>query len=276
MKTIKYAVSVMVAILATSVIAAGQSKKLIPSVPAGDMVTTPTVVRTGTYPTLSWRISYPSNVGSFATINKGVVTLTKQSYVSVRAIGVGVTGGNANAATSNVDIRMNTGSGFQQLFYGTNADVDPAHVLYTKSLNVGASVNFGGRFEVDNTLSPFYTGNSSNLRVVVLVDGDKIPTTYDLKTSGKLASYLAPYVDGTSKISVGPTSAIVLMEVGASKTTDGEFDYQDIALLVTISDKNNNGHGNNLDGVDSSNPGKGSGGPSGAEDPSGGVDDESK
>ena len=36
----------------------------------------------------------------------------------------------------------------------------------------------------------------------------------------------------------------------------------------------NNGHGNNLDGVDSSNPGKGKGGPNGAVDESGDVDDE--
>jgi len=36
----------------------------------------------------------------------------------------------------------------------------------------------------------------------------------------------------------------------------------------------NNGHGNNIDGVDSSNPGKGKGGPGGGVDPSGTVDDE--
>lgn len=40
--------------------------------------------------------------------------------------------------------------------------------------------------------------------------------------------------------------------------------------------KSNNGHGNNLDGVDSSNPGQGAGGPNGAIDASGLVDDESK
>ena len=38
--------------------------------------------------------------------------------------------------------------------------------------------------------------------------------------------------------------------------------------------KNNNGHGNNVDGVDSSNPGDGGGGPNGAEDTNDGVDDE--
>jgi len=36
----------------------------------------------------------------------------------------------------------------------------------------------------------------------------------------------------------------------------------------------NNGHGNNTDGVDSSNPGQGNGGPNGEVDPSGGMDDE--
>jgi hypothetical protein len=47
--------------------------------------------------------------------------------------------------------------------------------------------------------------------------------------------------------------------------------------LVTFSKKHpNNGHGNNLDGVDSSNPGQGNGGPNGAVDPSGGVDDEAR
>jgi hypothetical protein len=38
--------------------------------------------------------------------------------------------------------------------------------------------------------------------------------------------------------------------------------------------KSNNGHGNNLDGVDSSNPGRGKGGPDAKHDPSGRVDDE--
>jgi len=40
--------------------------------------------------------------------------------------------------------------------------------------------------------------------------------------------------------------------------------------------KSNNGHGNNADGVDSSNPGNGSGGPNGAIDLSNGIDDELK
>ncbi|HEY1120053.1 MAG TPA: hypothetical protein VGE67_00570, partial [Haloferula sp.] len=53
--------------------------------------------------------------------------------------------------------------------------------------------------------------------------------------------------------------------------------YQDQVVLVTLSRKHpNNGHGNNLDGVDSSNPGNGNGGPNGAIDLSNGIDDELK
>ena len=54
----------------------------------------------------------------------------------------------------------------------------------------------------------------------------------------------------------------------------------DLDVFVPGSGKNNNGHGNNCDGVDSSNPGKGKGGPNGKKnsgaDPSGDVDDECK
>lgn len=75
--------------------------------------------------------------------------------------------------------------------------------------------------------------------------------------------------------SIGPMSALVMMELNETNHTDSCFDYQDAILIITLSKNHpNNGHGNNLDGVDSSNPGGGSGGPNGEIDPSGGVDDE--
>lgn len=44
--------------------------------------------------------------------------------------------------------------------------------------------------------------------------------------------------------------------------------------VCDCSGRSNNGHGNNADGVDVSNPGQGGGGPNGRVDPSGSVDDE--
>ena len=49
-----------------------------------------------------------------------------------------------------------------------------------------------------------------------------------------------------------------------------------VLMQIRVAGKNNNGHGNNADGVDVSNPGEGKGGPNGAVDESGAVDDENK
>lgn len=62
--------------------------------------------------------------------------------------------------------------------------------------------------------------------------------------------------------------------------TDDSMEVKEPSLLSVrlagLHIKNNNGHGNNLDGVDVSNPGKGCGGPNGATDLSGTADDEAK
>lgn len=63
-----------------------------------------------------------------------------------------------------------------------------------------------------------------------------------------------------------------------SSTTVTETETTTTTTTVHTRVKSNNGHGNNVDGVDSSNPGQGGGGPTGdlnsGEDPSGDVDDE--
>ncbi|HEX5789636.1 MAG TPA: hypothetical protein VFY13_00720 [Luteolibacter sp.] len=251
----------------------------IPSEPAGIMVCNPTVVQTGTHPTINWSILYPSKVSDVATITPpGTITLTTPMYVSVRPSGLGVTGAESGADmdTIHAETRLSVNGGsFVQLFYGVHSDVDPAYSLYIKKLQPGSTIDFGGRFVENGAWSPFYTTRSGNFQAIALVDGDSIPTNFDLRQSGKLAGYLKPYVDGTGKVKVGPLSVLVLMEMAETDHANASFDYQDAALLVNFASRHpNNGHGNNLDGVDSSNPGRGSGGPNGAVDPSAGVDDE--
>lgn len=283
MKSKLRAVSVAATITAslampTSVAGPGD-KTVLPAVPVGALQATPAVVQTGTYPTLCWSIVYPSKVSDVATITPpGTLTLTEAMYLSVRPVGVGVTG-ISGATSTNVpaEIRISVnGGGYKQLFYGTSDNVDPADTLYTKKFNSGTTVDFGGRFVKDGSWTPFYTTRSSNMQMVSLVDGDSIPTTYDLSQSGKMAEYLKPYVDSTGKVNIGPLSVLVMAEYATTEKSTAAFDYQDSVFLVSLSPKNNNGHGNNLDGVDSSNPGGGIGGPNGEVDPSGGVDDEAR
>jgi len=261
-----------------------------PLTPVGVMTAYPTVVRTGTKPTLNWNILYPSTVGDVVTINPpGTITTTDQVWIDVQIVGTstgtttsggGSTGcptifNTATALPSDARISRNGGS-YIQLFYGTQANVDPAKILYSKKLNAGDTIDFGGRYVVNGAWTPFYTTKSTNLQVVTLKNGDYPPTNYPLYSQSNLASYLRPYLDSSGKVAIGPMSLLVLMELGSTDRTSTCFNLQDQVLLITFTGKGNNGHGNNLDGVDVSNPGNGHGGPNGMVDPSGGVDDEAK
>ncbi len=252
----------------------------IPSTPVGRLSAYPSVVQTGTKPTLTWEILYPSVVADMARIDTpGTITVTAaNTFVSVQPIGTGITACTAGQTSESLytDARMSINGGtYKQLFYGTQADVNSAYSLYIKMFSAGDKLNFSGRYVRNGAWSPLYTTISSNFQVISLINGDTPPTSTSLYQSSTLASYLRPYLDTTGKIKIGPLSIIIMMELGQTNHSMSCFDYQDMILLVTLGTKHpNNGHGNNLDGVDSSNPGQGQGGPNGLVDPSGGVDDE--
>ncbi|MCF7730809.1 MAG: hypothetical protein K9N23_03940 [Akkermansiaceae bacterium] len=277
----------MVALMCVSVIgilpAVQAQATRIPSVPLGTVDAFPTIVQTGTKPTLTWSIVYPSKLKDVAFINPpGTLVPTEDVYVSVQPIGTGIVGCSSNPVAvdpppqAEARVSLN-GSAYKQLFYGTQSDIDPSSRYYIKKLKGGDTLDFGGRYVVNGSWTPFYTTRSANLQVIALADGQTIPTALPLYQQSYLAKYLRPYLDGTGKVRVGPMSVLILMELNQTNHSENCFDYQDCVLLVTFSKQHpNNGHGNNLDGVDSSNPGGGGGGPNGADDPSGGVDDEKR
>ena len=256
----------------------GPSTSAIPSVPSGILSAYPSVVQTGTKPTLTWNILHPSKVGDVATIRPpGTITLTQEVFATIQLVGTGVTGATSPegvAIPTEARVSLNGGT-YNQVFYGTMANVNPSKALYVKKVFPNQTLNFGGSYVVNNAWSPFYTTKSANFQVVSLVAGQTPPTTFPLHLSSKLHPYLKPYLDSTGKVTIGPLSVLVLMELAKTTRSSSVFDLQDQVLLVTFSKKHpNNGHGNNLDGVDSSNPGNGSGGPNGRPDPSAGFDDE--
>lgn len=255
------------------------SASTIPSVPAGVISAYPTIVQAGTHPTLTWNILYPSKVSDMVLVNPPGTLIPNQTvYATVQIVGSGVTACNTaqDSMTLSTDARVSLNGGtYSQLFYGTQADVVPSKQLYIKKLFANQTLDFGGRFTMNGVSSPFYTTKSANFQVVALVNGATPPTTFPLYQSSTLKSYLRPYLDSTGKVKIGPLSVLILMELGQTDRTATCFDIQDQVLLVTFSTGHpNNGHGNNLDGVDSSNPGQGHGGPNGMVDPSAGVDDE--
>jgi hypothetical protein len=264
-----------------------------PLKPVGAMTAFPTIVQTGTKPTLTWNIMFPSKVGSangggsgngngngggaqnIAIVSPpGTIIPVEDVFVTVQIIGTGVTSCDGSTGTPPpTDLRMSVnGSSYFQLFFGTQAVVNPAHALYTKQVLKGQHINFGGRYVIGSGWSPFYTTRSSNLQVVSLVNGDPLPVSTQ---STALATYIKPYLDAANKVKIGPLSVLVVMELAQTNRNSPCFDCQDQVALVTLSRKHpNHGHGNNLDGVDVSNPGQGGGGPNGRVDPSGTDDDE--
>lgn len=258
------------------------SASRIPATPDGLLNAYPSVVQTGTKPTLSWNILHPSKVSDLVEVDPpGTLIATSNVYAAVQIVG-----SNAGTITSEAgtpislptDARLSfNGGAYAQIFYGTQSNVNPVKQLYIKKMQPGDTLDFGGRSVQNGSCTPFYTSRSSNFQVVSLTHGQTPPTSFNLSQSPTLNNFLRPYLDASGKVNIGPLSVLVLMELVTNDHNSQSFDLQDQVLLVTFSKKHpNNGHGNNLDGVDSSNPGQGKGGPNGAVDPSAGVDDEAR
>ncbi|MBC7980492.1 MAG: hypothetical protein H7Y36_08020 [Armatimonadetes bacterium] len=254
---------------------------LIPSVPGGWLTAFPTVVQTGTKPTLTWSITYPSTVTNYVTITQpGTITTTDQLDVDIKVIGSGVTTGgcaasNVNWVPAQAMVSVNGGT-FISIFYGTNPQVNPNLLVWSKRVNKNTVFRFGGRYFQNGAWSTTYTSSGGTNNIRVLKNGEYPPTAYPLNTSTHVKSFMQPYLDGGGRIKIGPLDVIVMMELTQSDANINSpcYNLQDIVLLMTCKPKGNNGHGNNIDGVDVSNPGNGHGGPNGQVDPSGTVDDE--
>jgi hypothetical protein len=261
------------------------------TIPVGDLNASPTIVRTGTHPTLTWAINYPSKVisdGGFVTStstsgsagngNQYSSTLTPTVNVDaeIRIVGSGVrtSGNSSNSSWIPTEGRVKYDDGsYQVVFFNTNDRINPNKVVWRGHLTAGKKLRFGGRFRQNNKWSNAYTSESGTGHVVTLVNGQTPPTRYPLHTSPALISFMSPYLDSTGKIKIGPMDVLVMVELTNSgvNTFDPDWDYQDLVMLVSFKTKSNNGHGNNIDGVDSSNPGKA---PFVDSDPT--VDDEKK
>jgi hypothetical protein len=286
---IKMASIVVTAIAVTSgsIVAQGNGNgnaapALIPTVPSGWLSAYPTMVQTGTHPTLSWAITHPSNLATYTTIAApATLTTLGQLDVDIRVIGAGVTtgsssGNNTNWVATEALVSVDGGA-YKSLFYGVNTEVNPNALVWSKRVNNGTEFRFAGRHYAGGAWSTTYNSSNGN-NVRILRNGDFPPTAYPLHTSDQTKPFMAPYLDGGGRIKIGPLDAIVMMELTQpeSNTNSPGYNLQDMVLLMTCAPKSNNGHGNNIDGVDSSNPGQGKGGPNGQIDPSGTVDDERK
>ena len=280
-----------------------------PAIPTGFLTAYPTQVQTGAYPELTWEIEIPETVTEVVTITPpGTVTPKRDLCMEVRIVGASVkrvwtqNGRVVDWEWVNTECRMKYGGGnYSRIFYGKQDEVDPDEIVHAQIVTANNSINFGGRYVQSNgSWSTWRSSTNSSQNVIALKDGDNPPDVDALYGQQTVEDFLRPYMDNQGNIDIGPKDVIYLIELTHTNMNDGGFDLQDLVILVTFNDPNdqsccttcqhgngnncslhprsNNGHGNNVDGVDSSNPGQGGGGPTGdnnsGNDPSGGYDDE--
>lgn len=241
----------------------GSNTNTMPLLPSGWLTANPTVVQTGTKPTISWGVNYPSVVEDYITITAPSTVTTKEVLdCEIRFLGSAVGNPNGDVTTycPTEALLSYNGGRYSRIFYGTVRTANPNTVVWSKNnVPAGSTFRFGGRYYAYNGWSTMYTSGSRTTQVRSLVNNSVPPfknMTGNFQTS--LEAMIKPFITPNGRVKVGPMDLIVFMELTHTRTTDSGYDMQDMVLLVTFKSRAssaNNGHGNNLDGIDSSNPG---------------------
>lgn len=236
MKTMSLA-SFMIAALAIAPVLAAQAGAQTtqdPAIPVGSLTAFPTVVQTGTHPTLTWNINYPSQVKDIVTITPpGTLTPKQNVYVDVRVLGASVATATAYYPVEAQVKYTSTGS-YSRIFYDKQTKVNPATVLYTRLAEKGKTLNFAGRYYYNNAWSSTYNTQSNANQVVALVNGEFPPSTFPDYQQPTIESFLRPYLDSQGRVKIGPMDVIYLFELTHTNTSESGYDLQDLVLLVTF------------------------------------------
>ncbi len=222
----------------------------IPSIPVGSLTAFPSVVQTGTKPTLTWSINYPSIVKNFVTVTGPNTIIPKENLVcDIRVLGAGVTSQNSNGSIkyyfTRGRIAFGTSPGsssYTTIWDGRNTDSEVQQQAIIKAnLSVAKNVrmHFGGQYNANNSSSSsnwatWYSTSNNNTNVRTLVSGDLCPTNIPDYDAPSLESFLKPYLDSSNRVRIGPMDVIVFMELTHTDQSNIGYDLQDLAFLVTF------------------------------------------
>ncbi|MEX2580287.1 MAG: hypothetical protein WD342_14610 [Verrucomicrobiales bacterium] len=260
-----------------------------PNIPVGSLSAYPTLVQTGTHPTLTWDVTIPETVSDVIEIqDPGTLVPQRDLVMDVRVLGASVkrvwTNGQGNVVKwewvpTEARIKYN-GNGYNRIFYDTQDDVHPNQIVHSQTVEKSSTVDFGARYVNSNgSWATWYSSTNSSGNVVALVNGDTPPTTTPMYEQPDIESFILPYLDDEGKISLGARDVIYLMELTHTDPSHSGFDLQDMALLVTFYDEvvGDNGNGNDDDNSSDSgdspgNPGNDKAVGNAGENPDGGDD----
>ncbi|MCB1085579.1 MAG: hypothetical protein KDM63_00915 [Verrucomicrobiae bacterium] len=215
-----------------------------PAIPTGTLSAYPTVVQAGTFPTLTWGITYPNIVVDVVDIEPpGTIVPTKSLRMDVRVIGASVKRVWLDSRGRVVDwewvptealISYNNSS-YSRIWYNTQNNVNPNTIVHSRNVYNNQPIRFGGRYLNSNgSWNTLYTSTNTNGNAVALKNGDTPPTTEPLYQQPTLESFLVPYLDQNGNIKIGPKDVIMLFELTHTDHNHGGFDLQDLVLLCTF------------------------------------------
>jgi hypothetical protein len=237
-------------------------------IPTGKLNVDRTLVRAGTRSQLDWQIQYPvvTNVVDVAPI-----VPKKDLKMRVRILGVsfqqikmnnghgnntdGVDSSNTGNGGDDIDISgayddekkapnakelpievvwSKNNSDWSRMFYGTQSTVDPTVLILNTTVKEGDVVNFGARGYRKGWL-PLYNTATSSPNLVVLKNGDKVPSDLNAFQLGQIEPFLTPYLAADGKtVSIGNRDLIILIEIDKTSIKHAGFDAQDLVVLVTF------------------------------------------
>jgi hypothetical protein len=211
-----------------------------PSIPVGSLTAFPTVVQTGTKPTLTWSITYPSQVTTVVTVGPtGTITPLRNLYVDLRVLGAQV-GDGTNWYVVEAYRKLENASSFTRFFQGKQTAVNPSTVYYTQMVQQARPIDIRGRVASTSASSPsswqaYYSTGTTTQNVRALVNGDSPPSYVPaFSNQSTIKSALSAYIDSSGKIKIGPLDIIFLFELWGTATNQSYFDMQDLVVLATF------------------------------------------
>jgi hypothetical protein len=129
------------------------------------------------------------------------------------------------------------GEARNQLFYGTQKNIDPSRVVMTAAVNHTESINFAARGWRKVWL-PLYSTANTTPNVVVLRNGDAVASAASVVAKrNSVENFLKPYFSADGKtVKIGPKDLLLLFELGSPNPNARDFDLQDIAVLLTFTE----------------------------------------
>ena len=211
-----------------------------PTIPVGDLTAFPTVVQTGTKPTLTWSIGYPSIVENFVTVTPPATLTPKENLVcDVRILGLGVTSQGSNGAITYYRTRgqwkYNGSSSWADIYDGKQTDTIVQQQGLVKSniaVTKAKAMTFAGQYYNSSWQTQYVSTSGTNIRA--LVSGQVCPGNIPDYNAPSLESFLKPYLDSSKKVKIGPMDVIIIMELTHTDQTDIGYDLQDLVMLVTF------------------------------------------